>query len=119
MGDMKLGAIESQFADIIWHNEPIPSGELVKICAKELSWKKSTTYTVLRKLCERGIFQNVDGMVSSVISKEDFYAIQSEEFVQEKFKGSLPAFLTAFTSRNKLSEQEIQELEQLIKKNRG
>lgn len=119
MGDMKLGAIESQFADIIWHNEPIPSGELVKICAKELSWKKSTTYTVLRKLCERGIFQNVDGMVSSVISKEDFYAIQSEEFVQETFKGSLPAFLTAFTSRNKLSEQEIQELEQLIKKNRG
>ena len=119
MSEMKLGVIESQFADIIWHNEPIPSGDLVNICAKELSWKKSTTYTVLRKLCERGIFQNVDGMVSSVISKEDFYAIQSEEFVQETFKGSLPAFLTAFTSRNKLSEQEIQELEQLIKKNRG
>lgn len=119
MSEMKLGVIESQFADIIWQNEPIPSGELVKLCATELSWKKSTTYTVLRKLCERGIFQNVDGVVSSVISKEDFYAIQSEEFVQETFKGSLPAFLAAFTSRNKLSEQEISELEQLIKKNRG
>lgn len=119
MSEMKLGVIESQFADIIWQNEPIPSGELVKLCATELRWKKSTTYTVLRKLCERGIFQNVDGVVSSVISKEDFYAIQSEEFVQETFKGSLPAFLAAFTSRNKLSEQEISELEQLIKKNRG
>ena len=119
MRDMKLGAIEARFADIIWKNEPISSGELVKICVKELSWKKSTTYTVLRKLCERGIFQNIEGIVSSVISRDDFYAIRSEEFVQETFKGSLPAFLTAFTSRNKLSEQEIFELEQLIKMNRG
>lgn len=119
MGEMKLGAIEARFADIIWENEPISSGQLVKICIKELSWKKSTTYTVLRKLCERGIFQNKDGMVSSIISRDDFYAIQSEEFVQETFKGSLPAFLTAFTSRNKLSEQEISELEDLIKKSRG
>lgn len=119
MRDMKLGAIEARFADIIWKNEPISSGELVKICVKELSWKKSTTYTVLRKLCERGIFQNIEGIVSSVISRDDFYAIRSEEFVQETFKGSLPAFLTAFTSRNKLSEQEIFELEHLIKKNRG
>ena len=119
MGEMKLGAIEARFADIIWKNEPISSGELVKICIKELSWKKSTTYTVLRKLCERVIFQNIDGMVSSVISRDDFYAVWSEEFVQETFKGSLPAFLTAFTSRKKLSEQEIFELEQLIKKSRG
>lgn len=119
MGEKKLGAIEARFADIIWKNEPISSGELVKICIKELSWKKSTTYTVLRKLCERGIFQNIDGMVSSVISRDDFYAVWSEEFVQETFKGSLPAFLTAFTSRKKLSEQEIFELEQLIKKSRG
>ena len=119
MRDMKLGAIEARFADIIWKNEPISSGELVKICVKELSWKKSTTYTVLRKLCERGIFQNIEGIVSSVISRDDFYAIRSEEFVQETFKGSLPAFLTAFTSRNKLSEQEIFDLEQLIKKKRG
>lgn len=118
MSETKLGAIESRFADIIWEQEPIPSGELVKLCAEELSWKKSTTYTVLRKLCERGIFQNTDGIVSSVISKDDFYAIQSEEFVKETFHGSLPAFLTSFTSRNKLSDQEILELEQLIKNNR-
>lgn len=118
MNETKLGAIESRFADIIWEHEPIPSGELVKLCASELTWKKSTTYTVLRKLCVRGIFQNVDGVVSSVISKDDFYAIQSEEFVKEAFHGSLPAFLAAFTSRNRLSDQEVLELKQLIKKNR-
>lgn len=118
MEEMHLGVIESRFADIIWKNEPIPSGELVKICAKELSWKKPTTYTVLRKLCERGIFQNVDGVVSSKLSREQFYAIRSEQFVKEEFHGSLPAFLTAFTSRNKLSEQEMKELEELIKNSR-
>ena len=118
MSDMKLGVIESRFADIIWQNEPLTSGELVKICAKELSWKKPTTYTVLRKLCERGIFQNVDGTVSSILSREEFYARKSEQFVKEEFKGSLPAFLAAFTSRNKLSEEEILELEELIRKSR-
>ena len=118
MADMKLGVIESHFADIIWQNEPIPSGELVKLCEAELKWKKPTTYTVLRKLCERGIFQNINGTVSSVISKEDFYAMQSEQFVNETFHGSLPAFLTAFTTRKKLSEKEIQELEQLIQNSR-
>lgn len=115
---MKLGVIESQFADIIWKNEPLTSGELVKICAKELNWKKPTTYTVLRKLCERGIFQNIDGTVTSQISKKEFDALKSEQFVNEEFKGSLPAFLAAFTSRNKLSEQEIVQLEQLIKNSR-
>ena len=118
MEEKKLGVIESRFADIIWNNEPIKSGELVKICAEELSWKKPTTYTVLRKLCERGIFQNVDGIVSSVISRDEFYAMQSEQFVNDNFKGSLPAFLAAFTSRNKLSEQEIEELEELIRASR-
>lgn len=118
MKDMKLGVIESHFADIIWQNEPLPSGELVKLCKAELKWKKPTTYTVLRKLCERGIFQNVDGIVSSVISKEEFYAMQSEQFVNETFHGSLPAFLTAFTTRKKLSDKEIEELERLIQNNR-
>lgn len=117
MSDMKLGVIESRFADIIWQNEPLPSGELVKLCEKELSWKKPTTYTVLRKLCERGIFQNQNGIVSSVISREEFYAMQSENFVNETFDGSLPAFLAAFTTRKKLSEKEIEELERLIRKN--
>ena len=118
MEEKKLGVIESRFADIIWNNEPVKSGELVKICAEELSWKKPTTYTVLRKLCERGIFQNIDGIVSSVISRDEFYAMQSEQFVNDNFKGSLPAFLAAFTSRNKLSEQEIEELEELIRASR-
>ena len=118
MKDMKLGPIESHFADIIWKNEPIPSGELVKICEIELTWKKPTTYTVLRKLCERGIFQNQDGQVTSLISRDDFYAMQSEQFVEETFHGSLPAFLTAFSSRKKLSEKEISELEKLIQDSR-
>lgn len=115
---MKLGAIESRFADIIWQNEPLSSGDLVRRAADELEWKKSTTYTVLKKLCERGIFQNMNGMVSSVVSKEDFYALQSEAFVNETFGGSLPAFLAAFTSRNKLSEKETLELVQLIMESR-
>ncbi len=119
MGDLTMGAIESRFADIIWQREPVSSTELVKLALQELGWKKSTTYTVLRRLCERGIFQNQDGAVTSLISKQDFYAVQSEQFVEETFSGSLPAFLTAFTTRKKLSEDEIAELENLIKSCRG
>ncbi len=112
--DMKLGVVESRFADIIWNNEPLPSGELVKICEKELCWKKPTTYTVLRKLCERGIFKNENGTVSSLISREDFYSRQSEQFVEETFDGSLPAFLAAFTARKQLTKEEIAELRRMI-----
>ncbi len=114
MDDMKLGVVESKFADIIWRDEPIPSGELVKICDRELSWKKPTTYTVLRKLCERGIFKNEGGVVSSLISREEFYAMQSERFVEETFEGSLPAFIAAFTKRKQLTKDEIQQLKKLI-----
>ena len=114
MSDMKLGAVESRFADIIWRNEPLTSGQLVQLCQQELNWKKPTTYTVLRKLCERGIFQNVEGMVSSVISRKDFYAMQSEKFVEETFEGSLPAFLAAFTTRKALSPEEIAQIRCLI-----
>lgn len=114
MSDMKLGAVESRFADLIWQGEPLSSSELVKLCEKELQWKKSTTYTVLKRLCQRGIFQNQDGMVSSLLSREEFYARQSEEFVAESFNGSLPAFLAAFTRRKKLSEEEVEELKKLI-----
>lgn len=114
MGDMKMGVVESHFANIIWENEPIPSGELVKLCEKNLNWKKPTTYTVLRKLCERGIFQNQDGVVSSILSKDEFYALQSEQFVNDTFQGSLPAFLAAFATRKQLSDEEITELERLI-----
>ncbi len=112
--DMKLGVVESRFADIIWNNEPLSSGTLVKICEQELCWKKPTTYTVLRKLCERGIFKNENGTVSSVISREDFYAMQSRQFVDETFDGSLPAFLAAFTARKRLSAEEIAQLRAMI-----
>ena len=118
MSELRMGAIESRFADMIWQNEPITSPQLVKLAAKELDWKKSTTYTVLKRLCERGIFQNNDGTVTSLISKKDFYAVQSEKFVEETFSGSLPAFLAAFTTRKKLSDAEINELQELINQSR-
>ena len=114
MGDMRLGAIEAKFADLIWSNEPLSSAELVKLAAQELDWKKSTTYTVLRRQCEKGIFQNEDGTVTSKISKREFYAVQSEQFVDETFDGSLPAFLAAFTTRKALTAAEIAEIQQMI-----
>lgn len=118
MSELRMGAVESRFADIIWQHEPVSSTELVRLAAGELSWKKSTTYTVLKRLCERGIFQNECGTVTSLISRKDFYAVQSEKFVEETFDGSLPAFLAAFTTRKKLSEEEIDELRRLIDRNR-
>ena len=118
MSELRMGAIESRFADMIWKNEPIPSPELVKLAERELNWKKSTTYTVLKRLCERDIFQNQGGVVTSLISRQDFYAVQSEKFVEETFSGSLPAFLAAFTTRKKLSEEEIAELQALIDQSR-
>ena len=114
MDDKKLGTVESRFADLIWANEPLPSGELVKLCERELNWKKPTTYTVLRRLCERGIFQNEGGLVTSVISRDEFYAMQSERFVEETFSGSLPSFLAAFTRRRSLSTKEIEEIRRMI-----
>ena len=119
MTEYKLGAMETRFAQLIWANAPVASGELVKLCEKKLSWKKSTTYTMLRRLCERGIFKNENGTVRALMSEQDFAALQSEKFVEETFDGSLPRFLTAFTSRNKLSEQEIAELQRLIDESRG
>lgn len=114
MNELKLGVVESRFADIIWANEPLHSRELVKLCEAELHWKKPTTYTVLRKLCERGLFRNADGIVSSVISRREFYAMQSEKFVDETFEGSLPAFLAAFTTRKALSSEEIAQIRAMI-----
>lgn len=119
MSEYTLGAIETRFAELIWSYEPVSSGELVKLAERELTWKKSTTYTILRRLCQRGLFQNIDGTVTSLISKEEFYARQSEEFLEETFEGSLPKFLAAFTSRKKLSETEIAALQRLIEENRG
>lgn len=114
MGELELGAVEARFANLIWQNEPVSSTELVKIAVRELSWKKSTIYTALKRLGQRGIFQNQNGTVSALLSREEFYAAQSEQFVEEPFAGSLPVFLSAFITRKKLSEDEFEQLQQLI-----
>ena len=114
MKNIELAAVQERFADIVWANEPIASGDLVKVCEKELNWKKPTTYTVLRKLCEKGLLQNADGIVSSLISKEEFYSAKSEQVIEESYQGSLPAFIAAFTSRKKLSAREADEIQKLI-----
>ena len=118
MADLRLGPVESRLAELIWDGEPISSTELVHLAERELEWKKSTTYTVLKRLCEKGIFQNEGGVVTSRLSREEYAARQSEQFVEETFSGSLPAFLTAFTRRKKLTEEEIDQLQRLIERNR-
>lgn len=118
MIEYKLGDVEMRFADIIWNNNPLSSGELVKLAEKELSWNKSTTYTILRRLCQRGIFQNNKGTVTSLVSKADFISAQSEKFVEETFSGSLPKFLASFAMRKKLSHREIEEIQKFIDEHR-
>lgn len=117
MEDYKLGDVEAKFADIIWEREPVPSPELVKICEKEMKWKKSTTYTVLKKLCDKGIFQNENAVVSARMSREEFYGRQSRRYVEDVFEGSLPRFLTAFCGGRKLSREEIEEMRRFIEEN--
>lgn len=119
MSQYKLGEVEAAFATLIWEHEPLSSAKLVELCAEKLSWKKSTTYTVLRRLCQRDIFQNVGGVVTSLISREEFAALQSQEFVDQAFDGSLPQFLTAFTRHKKLSREEIEQIQKLIDESRG
>ena len=119
MADIRMGPAESQFADIIWANEPVASGELSKAAESKLKWKKTTSFTVLKRLCDRGLFQNHNGIVTSLISREEYYARHSERYVQETFGGSLPAFLAAFGTRKKLSEQEVEEMKRLIDEMRG
>lgn len=109
-----LGMVEARFADIVWQNAPLTTLKLVELCAQELNWKRTTTYTVLKKMCNRGIFETKNSMVTVLISKKEFYAMQSEEYVQENFQGSLPAFIAAFTSRKTPSKEELQELQKLI-----
>ena len=114
MSDYQMGVVETQFADIIWDNEPISSTELSKLAEEKLNWKKSTSYTVLRRLCQKGIFTNENGSVRSLMSRDEFYAHQSKTFVDETFNGSLPAFLAAFTSNKKLSADEISQLRRMV-----
>ena len=110
----ELGEVQLRFVELVWKIEPLGSGELVKACEREFNWKKSTTYTVLKKLCEKGILQNNNGIVSSIISKEEFYSSKSKKFVDDTFNGSLPAFLAAFTSSKKLTDKEIDEIQTMI-----
>ena len=119
MSDLRMGPAETQFAEIIWENEPIASGVLSKKAEEMLHWKKTTSFTVLKRLCERGIFQNQSGTVTSLLSREEFFARHSEAYVRETFGGSLPAFLAAFSSRKKLTDKEIDEMKELIEKMRG
>ncbi len=114
MNEYRLARGEAKFAELIWLHEPITSMELVKLCEKEMNWKKSTTYTVLKKLCDKGIFQNDNTLVFSHISKDEFYARQSRRFVEDTFGGSLPKFLTAFIGGNSLSDRQAEELKKLI-----
>ncbi len=114
MQDIELGAVQERFADLVWAHEPMGSGELVKLCQRELNWKKPTTYTVLRKLCEKGLLQNENGTVSSRISREEFYARKSEQIVAESYAGSLPAFVAAFLSKQGLSAGEAEEIQAMI-----
>lgn len=114
MEDYTLGAVESKFAEIVWEQAPLTTKALVELCEEKLSWKRTTTYTVLKKFSERGIFENQKGMVTVKLSKEEFYARQSERYVERSFSGSLPGFLAAFTSRRKLSKKEIEELKRII-----
>ena len=114
MEQNRLGTVEARFADIVWANAPLTSGQLVKLCEQELSWKKSTTYTVLKKLCERGLFQNIGGTVTPLMTREEYYGQQSHAFVDESFNGSLPAFIAAFSQRRKLTAKEVAEIRAMI-----
>ena len=114
MENIELGAAQERFADLVWANEPITSGELVQLCEKELNWNKSTTYTVLRMLCQKGLLENEKSVVSSRVSKEEYYASKSERIVNDSYKGSLPAFIAAFTSRKKMTAEEADEIQKMI-----
>lgn len=118
MQTYKLGEMEQRFADLIWENEPINSRELAELCAQAFLWKRTTSYTMLKRLCNRKIFENQNGTVVALMSKSEFGSAQGEQFLNEAFAGSLPQFFAAFTRRNKLSAEEILELQQLIDKHK-
>lgn len=119
MDELKLCESDYRFMNVIWENEPLPSRELVELCARELGWKKSTTYTTLKKLCGKGFAKNEGSVVSARIPRDQVRAYESERFLDRAFDGSLPAFLAAFTSRKKLTEEDIAQLQKLIDESRG
>lgn len=114
MQEMRLAKMEALFADLVWANAPMSTKDLVKLCDKELDWRRTTTYTVLRKLCDRGIFDMSHAHVSVLLTKEQFHAIQSQQLVEKNFQGSLPAFIAAFATRQPLSQKDLDEIRELI-----
>lgn len=118
MEQLKLGEMEQRFADIIWEKAPVSSRVLTQLCAEAFDWKRTTTYTMLKRLCERGIFINHNGTVTALMSRQQFQDAQGEQFINETFNGSLPQFLAAFTRRRKLSEKDILELQRLIEEHK-
>lgn len=114
MNELKLCDSEYRFMTVVWENEPLTSGKLVELCCEILGWKKSTTYTVLKKMCEKSFAKNENTVVSSLIEREKVQIYASKNFVENTFKGSLPGFLTAFLSGGKISEKQADELKKLI-----
>lgn len=119
MAEIQLGNLETKFAEMIWETEPVTSSELVKLAAASLEWKRTTTHTVLRRLIDKGLFQNDNGMVTSLISKDEFYSMQSHRIVNDSFHGSLPAFISAFAAGKKLSKSEVDEIQKMIDEFKG
>ncbi len=114
MADFKLFDGELKFANIVWENEPLSSGELVILCRDLLGWKKSTVYTVLKKLCDRKILRNVDSVVSSIVKKKDVQEYESEVILERMFDGSLPKFIASFLGDRKLSDKELSEIKDIL-----
>ena len=110
----KIFESEYRFCLILWEHEPITAVELVKLCLEELGWKRTTTYTVIKRLGERGVLRNENGSITSLVSKDEVQASEINELVEKKFEGSLPAFVAAFTRHQKLSEKELDEVQEMI-----
>ena len=114
MAEIQLGVIEARYADMIWEREPVTSSELVKLTAEAFHWKRTTAHNVLRRLCDKGLFQNDNGTVTARVSRQEFYARQSKQFVEDTFDGSLPAFIAAFTKNSRLTAVEAAEIRRMI-----
>lgn len=114
MTDLTMGAVEARFARIIWDNEPITAAQLAKLAEAELKWKKTTSYTALKRLCGKGIFHNDGGTVTSILSREEFHARQGQRFLDDAFEGSLPAFIAAFTQKGSISKEDLDAIRQML-----
>ena len=114
MDTPKIFESEYRFCLILWENEPVSTGELVKLCQEQLTWKRTTTYTVIKRLGERGVLKNDNGLVTSLVSRDEVQASEIDDLVEKRFGGSLPAFVAAFTRHQDLSEQDLDEVQRMI-----